>query len=358
MVAPGPHRDRPSVAHGAPLGRPTRQATCMPAHRTADVVVIGAGISGLSAARELHRVGREVVVLEKSRGFGGRAASRTLHGVRFDHGAQFVTVRDPRFAQQVDAWVSEGTMTAWTHGVERWTAAEGWRHPSPGAHPRYACPDGMNALGKSLARGLRVERSALVRNVRPDGGPWLVELEGAEAWRARRVVISAPVPQALALLDEASIPRQLRHELTGLTYAPCHAVVAHYGDQTPPRWEGVQLPEHPELAWIANDTSRRRVAARDGATLVLHATASASRARFDDDAEAVTRRLLDAASALVPWAREPSWTMHHRWRYALADRTWPTPALVAAPGLVLCGDAFGDGRLEGAYVSGLEAAAR
>ena len=328
----------------------------MPAHRTADVVVIGAGVSGLSAARELHRDGRDVVVLEKSRGFGGRAASRTLNGVRFDHGAQFVTVRDPRFAQQVDAWVSDGIMAVWTHGVERWTAAEGWRHPSPGAYPRYACPEGMNAIGKALAHGLRVERATLVRGVRPDDGGWLIELDADDAWRARRVIVSAPVPQALALLGEASIPHQLRNELAGLTYAPCHAVVAHYRGATPPPWAGVQLPEHPELAWIANDTSRRGSAAGSGATLVLHATGSASRASFDEEASAVTQRLLDAASALLPWAREPTWTLHQRWRYALADRTWPTPALVAAPGLVLCGDAFGDGRLEGAYVSGLEAA--
>jgi renalase len=328
----------------------------MHAPRTADVVVIGAGVSGLSAARELQRAGRDVVVLEKSRGFGGRAASRTLHDVRFDHGAQFVTVRDPRFARQVDAWLADGTMSVWTHGVARWTAAEGWQQPSPGAHPRYACRDGMNALGTSLARDLRVERSTLVRNVRPDEGGWLIEIDAAEPWRARRVVISAPVPQTLALLDEASIAGQLRHELAGLTYAPCHAVVAHYAGEAPPAWAGVQLPEHPELAWIANDTSRRG-SGTNGATLVLHATASASRASFDDDASDVTHRLLEAATALLPWASAPDWTAHHRWRYALADRTWPTPALVAAPGLVLCGDAFGDGRLEGAFVSGLEAAA-
>lgn len=40
------------------------------------VAVIGAGVSGLSAARVLHDHGYQVRVFEKSRGLGGRAATR------------------------------------------------------------------------------------------------------------------------------------------------------------------------------------------------------------------------------------------------------------------------------------------
>lgn len=329
----------------------------MPDTRTTDVVVIGAGIAGLSAARELQRSGRDVVVLEKSRGFGGRAASRTIEGVRVDHGAQFVTVRDERFRHQVDAWLADGTVSLWTRGVARWTAADGWHDASPGSHPRYACTDGMNTLGKSLASGLQVERQAQVRAVRRDEAAWSVELD-ATAWRATCVIVTAPVPQALALLGAEACDDATRHDLSQLTYAPCHAVIAHFATQAPPAWSGVQLPEHAELAWIANDTSRRGPNGAQGSTLVLHASANASRARFDEDPATVTRVLLDAASALLPWRATPTWTVHHRWRYALAERTWPEPAVVLAPGLVLCGDAFGDGRVEGAYLSGLAAAAR
>ena len=43
-----------------------------------DVAIIGAGIAGLRAAETLRKAGLDVVVLEKSRGLGGRAATRRI----------------------------------------------------------------------------------------------------------------------------------------------------------------------------------------------------------------------------------------------------------------------------------------
>ncbi|MCX6834114.1 MAG: FAD-dependent oxidoreductase, partial [candidate division Zixibacteria bacterium] len=53
------------------------------------VAVIGAGISGLISARTFHELGFDVTVFEKSRGPGGRTATRRADpGLSFDHGAQ------------------------------------------------------------------------------------------------------------------------------------------------------------------------------------------------------------------------------------------------------------------------------
>ena len=54
------------------------------------LAVIGAGVAGLVAARALRQRRPELAlaVFEKSRGLGGRVATRRREGFAFDHGAQ------------------------------------------------------------------------------------------------------------------------------------------------------------------------------------------------------------------------------------------------------------------------------
>lgn len=56
----------------------------------AEVVVVGAGFAGLTAARELTRLGRDVVVVEGRDRVGGRSYTVELAGVPVDLGATFV----------------------------------------------------------------------------------------------------------------------------------------------------------------------------------------------------------------------------------------------------------------------------
>lgn len=56
----------------------------------ADVVVVGAGFAGLAAARQLTRLGRDVVVLEGRNRVGGRSSTTTIAGVPVDLGGTFV----------------------------------------------------------------------------------------------------------------------------------------------------------------------------------------------------------------------------------------------------------------------------
>ena len=74
--------------------------------------IVGAGMAGLACAEALTSAGHAVVVLDKGRGPGGRMSTRRLETplgeVRFDHGAQYFTGRDPGFRARVAAWIAAG----------------------------------------------------------------------------------------------------------------------------------------------------------------------------------------------------------------------------------------------------------
>ena len=78
-----------------------------------DVVIIGAGMSGLICAQVLQHAGLNVAIFEKSRGVGGRMATRrTDTEILTDHGAQYFTVTEPAFQTVFDHWLKSGIVKA------------------------------------------------------------------------------------------------------------------------------------------------------------------------------------------------------------------------------------------------------
>src|SRR4051812_383717 len=123
-----------------------------------DVMIVGAGLSGLMAGHVLAGKGKRVVLLDKRRSVGGRLAARRIgDGGLADHGAQFFTVRDAEFGAFVERWKSERLVYEWARG---WN--DGSLATTNDGHPRYAVRGGMNALAKHLALGLETRLSVKV----------------------------------------------------------------------------------------------------------------------------------------------------------------------------------------------------
>ena len=75
------------------------------------VLVVGAGLSGLIAARELQKNGISTAIVDKGTSVGGRLATRRIAGGVADHGAQFFTARTNIFKAEIDEWLSEDMRT-------------------------------------------------------------------------------------------------------------------------------------------------------------------------------------------------------------------------------------------------------
>lgn len=341
-----------------------------------DVIVIGAGIAGLCAAGELVRAGRRVIVLEKSRGVGGRMATRRVGAAVCDHGAQFFTVRGRGFEGLVQDAAADGTVAVWCHGFTRDAA------PAAGdGHPRWRGATGMTDLPKRLAAlattagssGRCVIQTASravavgPSGVNGDGRRVEVMLEAAdgapvEALSARGALLTAPVPQSLDLLAAGGVALDpaAGARLATVGYDPCFAlmVVLDRPSLVPPPG-GIQfdVDEGGVVAWIA-DNQQKGISAVPA--LTVHATGRFSRGHFDAPPADVERILLEHAR---PWidgdpARVVVATSLQRWKFALPTTivSEPLVAVSDTPPIACCGDAFAGPRVEGAASSGMAAA--
>ena len=73
-----------------------------------DVVIVGAGMAGLTAAAWLEERGVATIVLDKGRAPGGRMATRRIGEASFDHGAQHFGARTAAFRRQTERWIERG----------------------------------------------------------------------------------------------------------------------------------------------------------------------------------------------------------------------------------------------------------
>lgn len=323
---------------------------------TNSCVVVGAGISGLVAARELTSAGWRVVVLDEGRGVGGRMATRHVGDGMFDSGAQFFTVRSDRFEKLVEEWLEAGTVQEWARGF---ADAEG-RYDEDG-HPRYRGSKGMASIPKHLARGLDVRAGERVEEVNVRDGAWEARTASGSRVAGAVLLLTAPVPRSLALLgsDDFALPEETRRRLERISYAPCLALLALLdGPTSVPEPGGMQIKGEP-LDWIS-DNQRKGISEAPG--LTIHAGPEWSREHFEADETEITTSLLAfagerLASDLSSRVVETSLT---RWRYSWVTQPHPEPCLVASeePLLLFAGDAFGEAKVEGAALSGLAAADR
>lgn len=299
-----------------------------------EIAVIGAGLAGLTAAEALAREGHAVRVWEKSRGVGGRTATRRADDLRFDHGAALLhdgarPLHDVPALATCTLTLPGGTVT--TEAV--------------------ASPTG-NALAKAIGAGLDVRTASRVAQLaRAAAGGWhLHGDDGAELDRADAVVVAIPAPQAVDLFRLAA--PELAAQAASVPFAACWSVMAAWNAPIGAPWALVR-----DVAGLALGIRESAKPGRAAAEAwVLQADPDLTEAHLEAAPERVIELVLGRFEALIGRALPaPEHAAAHRWRYARPLAPLAVSCL-AIDRLVVAGDWCGGSTAGAALRSGQAAA--
>lgn len=321
------------------------------------IAIVGAGISGLTAARQLQSQGHTVTVYEKSAGVSGRMSTRMTEFGGFDHGAQYFTVTSDRFKKEVADWLKVGWVAAWESKLVSLDA--GMMEPASCTSKPFVPVPGMNSLGKQLAHGLDVKTGQQVVALEKKDNQWLMSIKSDEVAVAPSagpfdaVILAIPPELATPLLEVHSA---FFDKVSKVKLEPCWTLMLAFPTPLNLAYDGAWI-SHSKLAWISRDTSKPDH--RAGERWVCHATPAWSKEHLEDDAERIRDKLLKAFHDATATPIQHIHATAHRWRYAQATLPLPESCLWdAKQGLGICGDWFaggldGVGRVENAFLSGL-----
>jgi renalase len=331
-----------------------------------DVAIIGAGLAGLACAQQLQQSGYRVVIVEKSRGVGGRMATRRRENTCADHGVRYLEAKGKWLPPLIEVLRQRGILQAWTNDDQLNSAQSEVINKSESQITRYIAPAGMTAVAKFLAKDLEIWLNRRVEAITTTENAWRLIInspdETEQELTAKAVVMAIPAPQALMLVESFSkVPQTFLDSLRSVEFDPCITVIAGYQNEqlSLPSWQACDLTDHSDLAWIGLDSSKRPNATAP--IFVLQSTPNFANLYLEsEDLKPVGQQLLSSAALLFAGLDHPDWFQIHRWRYAFPRHYLNQDYLYSATPLPLicCGDWCGGNLLDGALNSGVVAASQ
>lgn len=310
------------------------------------IAIVGAGMSGLSAATSLTEQGFDVRIFEKSRGYGGRMATRRASGFEFDHGAQYFTVRDSRFGKEVEEWVRAGVAAPWNGRV---AAIEGSEvRMKSGEQTRYVGTPRMNSVVRHLASRIETALQVQITEVsRTDRGWQLFSDAALNSDSFDAIILTVPPYQARELLAGGNRLRKILET----PVLPCWAVMTAFRRPLDLPFDAAFVNDS-KISWTCRNSSKPHRDKKE--CWVIHGSPAWSTQYLEADPEWVANTLLrEFLGQTGATPEETTWLRAHRWRYAQALEPltdgffWDSEK-----GLGICGDWCNGSRVEGAFLSG------
>ena len=267
-----------------------------------DIIIIGAGLTGLVLAKKLKQSGKECLILEKSRGLGGRVATRRIDEMGLDHGAAFLS------------------QLSHDSEVKSFTAPQG-----------FYIKKGMNNLAKELSKDLEILKEQKIHRITKVAEGWQLVAESETQFQCQKLILTAPLPQAMELLKQNSLAPDSSHPVHEIHYSKAIILLATLSEMQP-EMHSLDFEGHHFLLMKERDLHPNG--------LVMHLSEQFSEQFFEQSDEEILTEVMNILKRSPFMKNDIQKFELKKWRYSRPMSTYPAPYFEISPGLYLAGDAF------------------
>lgn len=292
-----------------------------------DFIIIGAGLSGSYAASKLVKTGKSVLVLEKSRGIGGRCSTKPISSDIVDYGCQYINPK----TNLVKNILKDLEKNKILNLVEIKKAKK-----------VYISPYGINKVPQYFSMNVPVLTNTRVHKIDKNYSHWLIKTDLTD-FKSRFLISSIPIHQNINLFKDSNF--NLRSEdLPKIDYKSLFTIM--YASSSLNRT--ILSEPNEDFSWICNNTSK---GLRNINNIYTINTSSSLTNKLMGQKKDKIKILLKKKLELFGMENLKNLSIHF-WKYAYSDSSSGIETYFDSKhNLGLCGDAFGKGKVDGAITS-------
>ena len=313
------------------------------------VAIIGAGLAGLTCANMLKEK-YEIVIFEKSRGVGGRMATRYKDDWEFDHGAQYFSAKTPEFQKFLAIPIKEKIIARWDakfveFDFDKVVFKRNWNQD----YPHFTSQPKMSSLAKFLSQNLEVKLQTKITKLIKNNEKWnLIDENENSYFGFDLLILAIPSPQVLEIIPPNF---SLLKEVKNIKMLGCFSLMLGFNKSLELGFEAA-LVKNSKISWIAVNNSKP--GRKSAFSLLVNSSNVYAQENIEKDLELIKKDLIKELSLITKADFNQAHHIDiHRWRYANSSKINDKKFFFDQNlNIAVCGDWCIEGRIEAAFLSG------
>ena len=292
-----------------------------------DFIIIGAGLSGSYAASKLVKYGKSVLILEKSRGIGGRLSTKPISNNIVDYGCQYINPKT-NLVKNILKDLEKNKILNLVE-IEK-------------AKKVYIAPYGMNKVPQYFSMNVPVLTNTKVIRIQKNAPSWSIKTDLA-VFKSRFLISSIPIHQNIQLFKESNLDSEIK-DLPKLNYKSFFTIMCACDAIN----KNIVSKPNEDFSWICNNTLKglRNINNIYTINTSTSFTNQLMVQKKDQIIISIKKKL-----ELFGIENLKNLSMHF-WKYAYSEASSGIENYLNSKlKLGLCGDAFGKGKIDGAITS-------